>query len=197
MSSTPGATAKSARTRAAIETAARDLFAINGFERTTVREIGARAGIDPAMVIRYFGGKEALFSAVAKPDLQMPDLSSTDSGAVGEILVRHFLEQWEAGPNGSGLAILLRSAASNEEAAERLKTMFRTQVLPAIAPAGTAESAGARAGLVASQILGLAFTRYVLKIPPVVDMSIETIVREIGPTIQRYATSQFEEPKSQ
>ena len=57
-----------------------------------------------------------------------------------------------------------------------------------IAAAGPPETAAARAGLVATQLLGLALTRYVLKLAPVVAMPAETIVREIGPTIQRYAT---------
>jgi hypothetical protein len=43
-----------------------------------------------------------------------------------------------------------------------------------------------RAGLVTSQLLGLAQCRYILKIPPVTEMSPEDIVKHIGPTIQRY-----------
>ena len=182
------ATPKSIRTREAIETAARELFALNGFERTTVRDIGARAGIDPSMVIRYFGSKEALFSRVAEPDLRMADLGEVAPGAIGESIVRHFLEHWEGEQAGRGLPVLLRSAASNEEAAERLREIFRAQVFPAIARLGPPETAPLRAGLVASQILGLAMSRYVLRIPPVVAMPTDLIVRAIGDTIQRYAT---------
>ncbi|MDB5676231.1 MAG: TetR family transcriptional regulator [Sphingomonas bacterium] len=181
-------TPKSIRTREAIETAARELFAINGFDRTTVRDIGARAGIDASMIIRYFGSKDALFAHVAMPDLHMPDLSGADPATIGETMVRHFLEQWEGERAGGGLPVLLRSAASNEEAAERLRTIFRDQVFPAIARAGPPETAVTRAGLVASQILGLAMARYVLRLPPVVGMSTEFIVRTVGDTVQRYAT---------
>ena len=135
--------------REAIEKAARELFASHGFEKTTVREIGARAGIDPSMVMRYFGSKDALFAHVAEPDLQLPDLQQVDMAEIGTHLVRHFLDQWEGG-GGGGMAVLLRSAASNDEAAERLQTIFRTQVFPAIARAGPPETAARRAGLVAS-----------------------------------------------
>lgn len=180
------ATAKSIRTRETIEQAARELFAINGFDRTTVREIGARAGIDPSMVIRYFGGKEALFAHVAMPDLRLPNLGEIDSARIGESLVRHFLRMWE--DEQGGMPVLLRSAASNEEAAARLRELFRTQVFPVIAGAGPLETAAQRAGLVASQLLGLAMTRYVLALPPVVALSRDVIVREVGATVQRYAT---------
>jgi AcrR family transcriptional regulator len=182
------ATPKSIRTREAIETAARELFALNGFDRTTVRDIGARAGIDASMIIRYFGSKDALFARVAMPDLHLPDLSDTDPATIGETMVRHFLEQWEGEAAGGGMPVLLRSAASNEEAANRLREIFRDQVFPAIARAGPPETAITRAGLVASQILGLAMARYVLMLPPVVMMSKETIIRAVGDTIQRYAT---------
>jgi AcrR family transcriptional regulator len=181
-------TPKSIRTREAIETAARELFSSNGFERTTVRDIGARAGIDPSMIIRYFGSKDALFARVAEPDLHLPDLSEVESGAIGEAMVRHFLEQWEGDRAGRGLPVLLRSAASNEEAAERLRNIFRAQVFPAIAGAGPPETAAVRAGLVASQLLGLAVARYLLRLPPVVAMPTDLIIRCIGETIQRYAT---------
>jgi AcrR family transcriptional regulator len=46
------------RTKATILKAAQHLFADQGYERATVRDIAARAAIDPAMVIRYFGSKD-------------------------------------------------------------------------------------------------------------------------------------------
>lgn len=179
-----GKTAKSERTRAAIEEAARRLFAQQGYERTTVRDIASTAEIDPALVIRYFGSKEELFSAVAEPNLRLPDLGTIEAGMIGEALVAHFLDLWEG--TESGMAVLLRSAASNEEAADRLKQIFARQVLPMIASARPAETAPARAGLVASQLLGLALTRYILKLPPVVAMERAFVVREVGRTVQRY-----------
>jgi len=182
------ATPKSIRTRETIETAARELFASNGFDRTTVRDIGARAGIDPSMIIRYFGSKDALFALVAKPDLHLPDLNGIESGKIGEALVRHFLEQWEGDQAGGGLQVLLRSAASNEEAATRLREIFLAQVFPAISGAGSPETASVRAGLVATQILGIAMARYVLRLPPVVAMPADILIRTVGDTVQRYVS---------
>ena len=64
----------------------------------------------------------------------------------------------------------------------------RLKVFPAIARVGPPETAVVRAGLVASQLLGLAMARYVLRLPPVVAMPADVIIRSIGDTIQRYAT---------
>ena len=174
---------KSERTRAAIEAAARRLFAELGFDRTTVREIAAAAEIDPALVIRYFGSKDDLFSLVAEPNLELPDLSGIRPSRIGEALLNHFLDMWEG---GSGMPILLRSAASNDSAAKKLQRIFASQVFPVIESVGEASTAPKRAGLVASQLLGLALTRYILKLPPVVGLDRETLVREVGHTIQRY-----------
>lgn len=179
---------KSDRTRESILAAAARQFSQHGYERTTVREIAAEAGIDAAMVIRYFGSKDALFARVAAIELRLPDLSATPVSEYGVTLVRHFLDIWEGGASDGGLAVLLRSAASNDYAADKLRETYLGQVLPAIARTGESATAPARAGLVASQLLGLALTRYVLKLPPVVALPREKIVREVGATIQRYLT---------
>jgi hypothetical protein len=84
------------------------------------------------------------------------------------------------------MTILLRSAASNPLAAEKLREVFADQVLPALAQASGAPDAAERAGLVASQLLGLALGRYVLKLPPLVAVPAERIVQDVGATVQRY-----------
>jgi len=176
---------KSDRTRAAILDAAQKLFAQHGHGRTTVRDIAAKASIDPALVIRYFGSKDELFVRAAAFDLRMPDLSKVKRSQIGETLIRRFLE---LGEGFTGMTVLLRSAASNDYAASRVRELFAAQVLPAFARVGSRADAAERAGLVASQLLGLALCRYILKIPPVAEMSAQEIVKHIGPTIQRYAS---------
>jgi AcrR family transcriptional regulator len=178
-------TRKSDRTRAAILDAAQKLFAQHGHGRTTVRDIAAKASIDPALVIRYFGSKDELFVRAAAFDLSMPDLSKVKRSQIGDTLIRRFLE---LGEGFTGMTVLLRSAASNDYAASRVRELFAAQVLPAFARVGSRADAAERAGLVASQLLGLALCRYILKIPPVAEMSAEEIVKHIGPTIQRYAS---------
>jgi AcrR family transcriptional regulator len=178
-----GKSAKSERTRAGIEASARHLFAQQGYERTTIREIAAAAGADPALVIRYFGSKDELFAAVTRPELHLPELGGIPRELHGQRLVAHFLDIWEG---DGGLPVLLRSAASNPAAAQRLRETFAGQVAPMIAVLGTPGTAALRAGLVASQLLGLALTRYVLQLPPVVAIPRDKVIAEVGATIQRY-----------
>ncbi|MFD6811748.1 helix-turn-helix domain-containing protein, partial [Streptomyces anthocyanicus] len=63
---------RSDTTRAAILEAARERFAADGYERATIRAIARDAGIDPSLVMRYFGNKEGLFAAASEIDLALP-----------------------------------------------------------------------------------------------------------------------------
>ncbi|MEH0830586.1 MULTISPECIES: TetR/AcrR family transcriptional regulator [unclassified Micromonospora] len=177
---------RSDATRAAILRAARERFAADGYERATIRAIAADARIDPSMVMRYYGNKEGLFAAAAEFDLRLPDLTDVPTGQLGEVLVRHFLDRWEGDET---LAALLRAASTNPGAAERIRGIFADQLGAAVARFGADPATTARrAGLVASQTLGLAFTRYIVGLPPMVDASPAELVAWIGPTLQRYLT---------
>jgi AcrR family transcriptional regulator len=181
----PARPRRSDATKAAILAAAREQFAASGYQAATIRAIAAAAGIDPAMVMRYFGNKERLFAAAAEFDLRLPDLGALPRRQVGAALVQHFLDRWEGDET---LMALLRTAVTNEAAAQRMQAIFATQVGPAIARL-TGEpraAAAARAGLVATQMLGLALCRYVLKLPPVVALKHAEITRRVGATVQGY-----------
>ena len=175
---------RSDTTRATILAAARKRFAADGFERATIRAIAADAGIDASMVMRYYGNKEGLFAAAADFDLRLPDVGSLPQDAVGTTLVTHFLNRWE----GDGaLMALLRGAVTNEVAAARMRDIFGTQVASAAGRlVADSEEATTRAGLVASQMLGFALCRYVLRLPTVSAMTREEAVACLGPTVQRY-----------
>jgi AcrR family transcriptional regulator len=173
-------------TRAAILAAARERFAAEGYERATIRAIAADAAIDPAMVMRYYGSKEKLFAAAAEFDLHLPDLTALPRGRVGKALVTHLLERWE---HDDTLKALLRAAVTNTAAAARMRAIFAAQLAPAIAVlCGDVATAGTRAGLIATQALGLALCRYVLRVPPVVTMERAEVIGWLGPTFQRYLT---------
>ena len=182
---------KSERTRAAILKAAQELFAELGYARTTVRDIAARAAIDPAMVMRYFGSKDALFARATAIDLKLPDLTRTAPAQFGDTLIRHFLDVWQ-GPSSNGtLTILLRTSASDDDIAAKMRNVFAGQVLPMLARVADPAEVATRAGLIATQLLGLALCRYVLKVPPIVAMTPERIIASFGPLLQRHITGEL------
>ncbi|MFE2373090.1 TetR family transcriptional regulator [Streptomyces sp. NPDC059398] len=177
-----------ATTKAAILEAARERFASDGYERATIRAIARDAGIDPSMVMRYYGSKEGLFAAASTIDLRLPGRGALPADHIGAILVGHFLDRWERDDVLTGL---LRVGVTHEAGAERMRAIFAEQLGPVAA--GTCPDpadAPHRAALVASQILGMALARYVLRIEPAVAMSRDEIVGWLAPTVQRYLTSE-------
>lgn len=183
---------RSDATRATILAAARERFAADGYERATIRAIAADAHIDPAMVMRYYGSKEQLFAAAAAFELQLPDLADVATDRVGSTLVEHFMHRWEGDDT---LVALLRASLTNAVAAERMREIFDEQVRQVAAMiVPDPPEAATRAGLVASQMLGMALSRYVLRLPPVVALTEAQIVGWLGPTVQRYLTDRSDGP---
>ncbi len=172
----------SAETKAVILAAAKERFAQSGFERATIRAIAADANIDPSMVMRYFGNKDQLFAAAADFDLDFPDMSNLERDQLGAAMVNHFMNRWE---RDEALIVLLRSSTTNADAAQRMQAIFAAQLLPEMAKVNAADP-GRCAALIATQMLGLALCRYVLKLPPIVAMSRDEVVGWLGPTVQRY-----------
>jgi AcrR family transcriptional regulator len=176
---------KSDRTRAAILAAARERFGTDGYERATIRAIAADAAIDPAMVMRYYGSKDKLFAAAAEFDVRLPDFTDVPPQRLGEAMARHLIERWEADDT---LRVLLRTAVTNEVAAERMREVFAGQLAPTLRKLALDEPA-VRAGLAATQALGFALCRYILGFAPIVTMSAEDAVAWLGPTLTRYLTA--------
>jgi AcrR family transcriptional regulator len=180
-------------TRQSILDAARSVFAERGFDQASIRAIATEAKVDPALVHHYFGTKEKLFlesmNMPINPAELLPKALAGPREEAGERLVRLVLSVWDS-PAGVAAVALLRSAMSNDWTARLLREFVITQVLRrAILELGIqGEEATTRAALVASQIAGLAVTRYILKIEPVASAQAEHLVAAIGPTVQRYLT---------
>ncbi|MCB5166286.1 hypothetical protein LG634_15765 [Streptomyces bambusae] len=124
-------------------------------------------------------------------------MSATTRSATGRrpvdrpagVLVGHFLDRWEGDPADDALLLLLRSAVTNERAAARVHEVFATQVAPALATAPGPDSAARRAAMLSTQLLGLALTRYLLRLPAVVSLSRPALEQTLTPAIHATLTA--------
>ncbi len=187
-----------AHTRKTILDAAMQTFVETGFEKASIRKIAGAAKVDPALVHRYFGTKDELFIAALDvpiaPSEVLPQVVAGGRAEVGERLVRTFLSIWDSPRGDAGVAIL-RSAVAHPWIARLLREFVFTRViLPAFTEIGLDDDPlrDRRATLVASQILGLALTRYVLRFEPLASASEAELVAAIGPTLQRYITGDID-----
>jgi len=180
-----------AQTRQAILDAAAAAFTEGGFEKTSVRRVAGDAGGEPALVHHYFGTKDALFlptlDVPADPDELVPQIVAGGRDEVGERLVRTFLSVWDS-PRGAAAVAVLRSAVAHAWIARLLREFVFSRIIARVfTELGVErEDQELRAVLIASQMLGLALTRHVLRFEPMASASPEAVVAALAPTIQRY-----------
>jgi AcrR family transcriptional regulator len=180
-------------TRADILAAARELFAGRGYDATTVRMVAERAGVDPALVVRAFGGKDALFLAAVDwpfdPALAAAVVTAGPPGEAGQRLVALFVRTWEDPVQRAPILALLRSAAGHEDARRLLTEFLGTRLLGPLVAAVTADHTDLRAALVAAQLVGVGLTRYVLGLEPLASMEPARVVELVGPAVHTLLTA--------
>lgn len=185
-------TSKGDQTRVRILRSARELFAAEAYDRVSVRKIAATAGVDPALINHYFGGKEKLFQEVIadtvdsriRLDAVKDMLTSTPKDQLGERIIRFAEHLWNSPDGQAYLAAMRHAIASNAEAA--VSTVART-VLPLSEYAiGDDPQQEVRSMLLASQLSGLTMMRHIAKIEPMASIDTETLVTAVAPTLQRY-----------
>jgi len=180
-------------TRAAILGAARSGFAEHGYDRTTIRGVARAASVDPALVHHYFGTKEGLFTAAMElpvdPASMVPSVIGPGPVGVGERLVRMFLTVWDSPAGRAPLLALIRSAVTHEASAAMLRQFLTRAVFGRVVAGLDVDRRELRASLVASQMVGLAVTRYILRLEPLASAPPDVVVAMIAPTVQRYLTA--------
>lgn len=180
-------------TREAILAAARHSFGTTGYAPTTVRAVARAAGVDAALVHHFFGTKDALFAAALElpfdPATLVRGLLAGGLDGLGERLVHAFVDAWDATPGQGPMLALLRSAASDERPAASLRDLLAHAVLAPLASACSgAGDADLRACLAASQVVGLAVARYVVRLEPLASAPTGVLAAAVGPTVDRYLT---------
>jgi len=166
-----------------------------GYDTTSLRQVAADAGVDPALVRRFFGGKEELFTEVATalidPARALAAVADGPAETSGERLLRYFLmllgDVRQPGP----LLGLIRSAVTSEHAADLLRRFLADRVLGEIAAALRADRPDLRAALVASQLVGLAVTRYAVQLTPLTAADADELARWVAPVVQYYLTGTY------
>lgn len=180
---------RSDHTRAAILNAARNRFAAEGYDRATIRAIAADARIDPSMVMRYYGSKEALFAAAVAVTLEVPDLTKVPRSKLGVTFARKLITHWEMGTNEAELT-LIRSALSHPRGVARLQEVVDNQVRAAFVDViGDDPDFDVRMALLVAQGVGTAVSRYVIGLEPVASLDPERLIEALGASAQRILTA--------
>ncbi len=169
---------------------ARASFAENGWAGTSLRAVAREAQVDPRLVSYYFRTKADLLEACLRPPPgyleRIALVADSPLPTRGAALVRSLLDAWNDPAMARVLRSIILTAAHEPVARDRLGDVFRESMIGAVARSLDDDERLLRAGLVASQLVGLAMTRYVWRLAPVADLPDEAVVRLIAPTVQRY-----------
>ena len=192
-----GRRAGASGSREAILKAARGSFAALGYDRTTIRAIASEAGVDPALVVHFFGSKQQLFVTVMDlpfdPETVLPGILSGPRRTVGERFARFVVGLLEDEEARSVMTGIVRAAASEPQAARMVRELISRRVLVPLARGLGAEDAELRATLVGSQIVGVVMARYVVAVEPLASLEPDRLVAALGPNLQRYLVGSLSE----
>jgi AcrR family transcriptional regulator len=189
MSSKTGRRTGPTQTREAIAAAARSAFAELGYDRATFRAIAAAAGVDPALVVHFFGSKEDLFREVTSLPREVAagilGLADGPRKTVGRRLATLVVGALEAPATRSIVLARIRCASSHPAAADLVRETV-TADLRRLTTALTDDQPALRATLVGSTVVGIALARYVVLVEPLCSLSPDEVVDVLAPTFQRY-----------
>ena len=172
------------RTEATILEAARELFAELGFERATIRAVAARAGIDPALVMQYYGNKEGLFAASARWHVDHKRLSEAALADIPATAIDDVFAGFEDPSRREGTIALLRNCLTHPAARDVMRDEVMCEPQAILARTIGGPDAELRAGLLGATMIGVALARYVLEIPAVASASRADIERLLTPVIR-------------
>jgi AcrR family transcriptional regulator len=173
------------RTETTILDAAREQFAGCGFERTTIRSVARAAGVDPALVMQYYGSKEGLFAAAARWPEESQTVTRAGRAELPAAALHDLFERFEGQSADREAAVaLLRSCLTHPEAARIMRDEVMCDRIGAVGTAIGSEDGELRAGLLGACMIGVAMARHVLEIDPVARASRDEIERVLGPALQ-------------
>lgn len=171
---------------------ARRLFAESGYDKTSVRDIAAAAGVDPALIRHYFGSKAELFRSTMGWPFDPAEIGARiadgDRDEIGARLTRVFFTAWEQPDSRAPLLAILRGAATHDESATLVGQFIQGQLYPQMAKLLRGSDTELRIDLAMGQLLGIAYLRHVLQVEPIASAPVDELIARVTPIVTAHLT---------
>lgn len=178
--------------------AARAAYAKRGYVETTVKGVAAAAGVAPDVVRRYYANREALFAAAMRlpvdPATSIAQLLAPGIDGLGERMVRVTLRMLDDPETREQLVEMVRMGSGASKATASMREFFESTVIDRVVAFLGVPDARMRASLAMSYLLGVATSRYVLRIEPLASATEDEIVAMVGPAVQAALTTPTASP---
>ncbi|TMA31948.1 MAG: TetR/AcrR family transcriptional regulator [Deltaproteobacteria bacterium] len=179
--------------REAILRTARTLFAGKGYDGTSVRAVAARAGVDPGLVMHFFGSKAELFAhSLELPfdPAELEEVLSGDRSTLGRRIATFYLKR-VFHDRAQTVLSLLRSSVTNAEAAAMLRRAVEASAIALLRRHLPGRDAALRGELVASHMMGVFLARHILRIEPLASLDEDRVIELVAPALQHYLTARL------
>jgi AcrR family transcriptional regulator len=175
-------------TREALLSVAREIIEKRGYLGLSMRTVSAAAGVTPDVARRYYQNRDALFAAAMKlpanPSSAIPTLVGPGIEGMGESLVRFMLDTLRDPEARAEIVSLARSGANAGHAMAGMQDFLERSVVDRIAVLIGVPDARMRAALISSYLIGIAMTRYGVRLEPLASASEEEVIRMVAPVVQ-------------
>ncbi len=183
----------SSSSRQKILEVARLAFRANGYAGTSLRGIARDAGVDPSLIVQFFGSKAGLFGAVVEWPFDASQVGAQmreiPAERLGEYTARMFISHWDRDEHRNPIVSLIHAALADDAAAAMLREFITVNLtLPMVERVG-ADRPRFRAALLASQLLGFGLSRYALAFDALTSAPNEDLVAALGATLQHTCTT--------
>ena len=172
------------RTEAGILGAARVQLAELGFERTTIRSVATAAGVDPALVMQYYGSKEGLFGAAALWHSDHQRILTATSDNLASAALEDLVSKFEDAEDRVAAIALMRSCLTHPSATAVMRDEVMCERAAAVAQTLQGPDAELRAALFGACMIGLGMARYLIELEPLASASREDLLRLMAPVLQ-------------
>ena len=183
---------KSVDTRGAITKAATEQFRDLGYEKTTIRSVATAAGVDPKLVMHYFGNKQKLFVETMGVPMTVQRavsvLKLTPKPLRGRALAEAIFQAQKSGEDAQ-LVGMIRAAATEPEAAEMIRELYVKEAMLKVVQALELDNAELRAVMLTSLLSGFVFTSRIVHLQDLSSASNAQRKAILGKLIQEIFTA--------
>lgn len=174
--------------RDALLAVAREIIEKRGYLGLSLRTASAAAGVTEQVARRYYSNRDQLFAAALRlptdPAAAVPALVAPGLEGMGERLVRFTLDILKDPEARAELMSLARTGVNAGHAVVSLQDFLERGVIDRVAARIGVPDARMRSALISSYLLGIAMTRYVVRLEPLASASEEEVIRMVAPVIQ-------------
>ncbi|QBI52097.1 TetR/AcrR family transcriptional regulator [Streptomonospora litoralis] len=170
-------------TRQRILDSARDLFTREGYAQVSSRRIAAEAGVNVALINRYFGAKRGLLAEVIAEDAAFPGLFEGDRATLPRRIADHVVNRTLGA--GTPLQRALVHSSGDPDLQSVYQERLQSAIIGPLADYLGGPEAQARAALVASLLIGVASVRRMGGAEPLKAHEPEALTRRLTGVVER------------